>query len=239
MKWFIKKKKQIYLVIAGVLTLGSFAGFGGYFMDRSPLDAAVVIGDRKIPYKRFQSIYQRALEQQKNASPTPLTDPMRDMVKRQVVQMLVQETVFLNEAERYGVRVTDTELGQMIQTIPEFKTENRFDPRRYQQLLAQNRFSVAEFENDQRRQIQIQKTQFLMASAVKISPMEFDRAYHAALVQAKPEDQKKLLENPDEFRQQLRSQEIQATLQDWYTATSTQLKVRVNVDKLEGKTQTS
>lgn len=235
MQWFAKKKKQIYLIIAGVLILGSFAGFGTHFMDRSPLDAALVIGERNIPYARYQAIYQRALEQQKNNSAEPLTDNVRGMIKRQVVQMLVQETVFLNEADRYGVRVTDAELAQMIQSVPEFKTEGRFDPRRYQQLLSQNHLRVAEFEEEQRRQIQVQKAQYLMASAIKISPLEFNRAYQAALARASAEEKKTLLADPEKFRESLREQEIQNTLQDWYSVASTQLKVRVNVDKLEGK----
>jgi len=233
-KWFHKRQKQIYLLIAGVLILGSFAGFGGYFFTSSPLDAAVVVGERKIPYKRFQAIYERALEQQRAQGGSP-TDQQREMLKREMVQALVQESIFLDEADRYGVVVTDQELAQMIQTVPEFQTQGRFDPSRYQQVLAQMRLSIPDFEDEQRRQVRIQKTQFLMASGVKITPMEFDRAIRQALGEAKPEDRKKILENPEALRQQWRGRQIQACLQEWYNAVSPQMKVRVQIDKLEGK----
>ncbi len=234
MKWIHKRKKHIYLLIVGVFILGTFAGFGNYFLDSSPLDAALTIGGRKISAKRFQAITQRVLENRRTSSPEPLTDAERNHLKQQVVQTLVQESVFLDEADRYGVIVTDAELAQMIQSVPQFQTEGRFDALRYQQALAKMRVSIRDFEDDQRRQVRIQKAQFVMASGVKISPLEFDHRFREALARAKSEERKSLLENPNGFRDQLRQHEIQATLQEWYAVVSTQMKVRVQADKLEG-----
>ena len=233
MKWFHKNRKKLFLFVIGIFVVGSFAGFGSYFFAQSPLDAAIQVNGRKIPYKRFENLFQQVLEEQRQKSPEPLTDPQREYLKRQVVQALVQEEVFLIEAEKLGIEVADAELAQVIQSIPVFQKEGRFDVRTYQEMLGRLRLRVEDFEAEQRRQLMAQKAQFVMASGVKISSLEFPAKIQAALAQAKDEDRKKILENPDAFREDLRRREVQSCLQEWYTDINTRLKIKVLLNKLE------
>jgi parvulin-like peptidyl-prolyl isomerase len=234
MKWFHKNRKKIFLLVIAIFVIGSFAGFGSYFFAQSPLDAAIQVNGRKIPYKRFENLYQQVIEEQRQKSPEPLTDPQREYLKRQVVQALVQEEVFLMEAEKLGIQATDAELAQVIQSIPAFQRDGRFDVRAYQEMLGRLRLRVEDFEAEQRRQLMAQKAQFVMASGVKISSLEFPAKVQAALAQAKEEDRKKILENMDGFRENVRRQEVQACLQEWYSDINTKLKIKVLLNKLEG-----
>lgn len=234
MKWFHKNRKKIFLLVIAIFVIGSFAGFGSYFFAQSPLDAAIQVNGRKIPYKRFENLYQQVIEEQRQKSPEPLTDPQREYLKRQVVQALVQEEVFLMEAEKLGIQATDAELAQVIQSIPAFQRDGRFDVRAYQEMLGRLRLRVEDFEAEQRRQLMAQKAQFVMASGVKISSLEFPAKVQAALAQAKEEDRKKILENIDGFRENVRRQEVQACLQEWYSDINTKLKIKVLLNKLEG-----
>jgi peptidyl-prolyl cis-trans isomerase D len=234
MKWFHKNRKKIYLIVIAVFVVGSFAGFGSYFFDQSPLDAAVTVNGRKIPYKRFDNFYQQVLEEQRQRSPQPLTDSQRDYLNRQVVQSLVQEEVFVMEAEKLGLTVADMELAQMIQHIPAFQKEGKFDVGLYRDILGRLRLKVEDFEADQRRQLMAQKAQFIMASGIKISSLEYPAKLQAALAQASEDDRKKISENPDGFQENVRRQEMQAALQEWYNDQSTRLKVKVLLSKLEG-----
>ncbi|MBK8575519.1 MAG: SurA N-terminal domain-containing protein [Elusimicrobia bacterium] len=233
MNWFHKNRKKIFLFVIAIFVIGSFAGFGSYFLTQSPFDAAIQVNGRKIPYKQFESLYQRVIEEQRQRSPDPLTDPQREYIKRQVVQSLVQEEVFLMEAEKLGIHATDAELAQVIQSIPVFQREGRFDVRTYQEILGRLRLRVEDFEAEQRRQLKVQKAQFVMASGVKLSSLEIPAKVQAALAQAKEEDRKKMLENMDGFRENLRRQEVQACLQEWYGDINTRLKVKVLLNKLE------
>jgi parvulin-like peptidyl-prolyl isomerase len=239
MKWFHKNRKKIYLLVIGIFVVGSFAGFGGYFFSESPLDAAIQVNGRKIPFKRFENLYQQVLEEQGQKSPEPLTEPQREYLKRQVVQALVQEEVFLMEAKKLGIEATDGELAQMIQSIPAFQKEGRFDVRTYQEMLGRLRLRVEDFEAEQRRQLMVQKAQFVMASGVRISSLEFPAKIQAALAQAKEEDRKKILGNMDQFREELRRREVQACLQEWYADINTRLKIKVLLNKLEGSSAPS
>lgn len=234
MKWFNKNRKKIYLLVIGIFVIGSFAGFGGYFFSESPFDAAIQVNGRKIPFKRFENLYQQVLEDQRQKSPESLTEPQQEYLKRQVVQALVQEEVFLMEAEKLGIQATDGELAQMIQSIPAFQKEGRFDVRAYQEILGRLRLRVEDFEAEQRRQLMAQKAQFIMASGVRISSLEFSSKVQETLAQANEEDRKKILGNMDQFREDLRRREVQACLQEWYADMNTRLKIKVLLSKLEG-----
>jgi peptidyl-prolyl cis-trans isomerase D len=233
MKWFHKNRKKIFLFVIAIFVIGSFAGFGSYFFTQSPYDAAIVVNDRKIPLKRFESLFQQVLEDQRQRSPEPLTDPQREFLKRQVAQALVQEEVFLMEGERLGLGVTDLELAQFIQSVPAFQREGRFNVGAYQEVLARLRMKVEDFEAEQRRQLLVQKTQFIMASGVKISSLEFPVQLQVALAQAKEEDRKKILGNLDGFREDVRRRETQSSLQEWYADLNTRLKVKILLNKME------
>lgn len=230
MKWLYKRQRKIFLALALFITFSVVLGsLGVDFMSRSPLDAAIQVNDRKITRKRFNTMYQQALEQQRD-NPQFKEEAAREFLKRQVVQMLVQEEVFLREADRYGVRVSNAELAQYIQGVPQFQKDGRFDPSAYGRFLDQIRMKPLDFEDEQRRQIRVQKTQYLMMSGVKISSLEWPRQLQNALAAAPPDEKKKILDNPQPTRDRVRNQEIQASLQEWYTAVNTQLKVKVLLD---------
>lgn len=232
MKWFQKRQKAIFLYLAIFITLSVVLGsLGTNFAQRSPLDAAITVNDRKITRKRFNLFLEQAIEQQRN-NPQYQANPegAREFLKRQVAQSLIQEEVFQAEADRFGVRVTDGELAQYIQSAPQFQRDGRYDPELYGRFLSQVRLRAEDFEAEQRRQIRVQKTQYLMSALVKVSPLEWAAREPDLLAAASKDDRKKILENPAAARDQWRQRELQASFQEWYSALSTQLKTRVLID---------
>lgn len=232
MKWFQKRQKAIFLYLAIFITLSVVLGsLGTNFAQRSPLDAAITVNDRKITRKRFNLFLEQAIEQQRN-NPQYLANPegAREFLKRQVAQSLIQEEVFQSEADRFGVRVTDGELAQYIQSAPQFQRDGHYDPELYGRFLSQIRMRAEDFEAEQRRQIRVQKTQYLMSALVKVSPLEWGAREPDLLAAASKEDRKKIQENPAAARDQWRQREIQASFQEWYSALSTRLKTRVLID---------
>jgi peptidyl-prolyl cis-trans isomerase D len=229
MKWFQKRQRTIFLYLAIFITLSVVLGSLGLdFAQRSPLDAAITVENRKITRKRFNLFFEQALEQQRN-NPQYQANPeaAREFLKRQVVQSLIQEEVFQGEADRYGVRVTDAELAQYIQSAPQFQREGRFDTELYGRFLSQIRLRAADFEEEQRRQIRVQKTQYLMSSPIRVSSLEWAAREPDLLAAASKEDRKTIRENPAAARDQWRQRETQASFQEWYNVLSTRLKTRV------------
>lgn len=207
---------------------------GMNFVKSSPLDAAILVNDKKIPYRRYQTLFQQIIENRRERSEEPVSEQEIRYLKDQVVQSLVQGEVFSMEAEKLGLRISDFELAQLIQSYPAFQKDGRFDPTLYRNLLNRIRVSVPDFEEEQKRQILAQKVQFLMGSSVKISSLELPGEMQKLLAAASPEERKKFQENPDSALEQVRRKEIQSVLQEWYTALSTTLKVKVLLNKIEG-----
>ena len=75
-------------------------------------------------------------------------------LKQEVVQSLIQEAVFHQEAERYGFQVSNEELARSLASVPAFQKDGKFSVQAYVNMLQSVlRTSPQEFEETQRRQI--------------------------------------------------------------------------------------
>jgi peptidyl-prolyl cis-trans isomerase D len=226
MKWFRERRRPIFIVLAVVVVLGSFVGFGGYFMTESTLSAAATVNGRSIPAHRLEALVQQVVEDRRRQG-VSLSDADRQTLKRMALERLVQESVFLDEADRLGLKVSDGELASFLQSIPGFQENGRFNPNYYLRALANMRTTADRFEDDLRRELLVRQVQFLMASPVKVTNAEFNDAFQRKLLESKPDERKSLQDNPAAFRDQLRRREIEAVLTDWYTQINAQLKIKI------------
>lgn len=236
MKWLRKHRYTIFLITIGGFLIGSFMGFGSYFFSQSPYDAAITVNGEKISYKRYQTRHRQYLQQVQEQKITLDQEKMKAL-QQQVVQDLVREVVFLKEADKYGVIVTDNELAAYIQGAKAFQKDGQFDQATYFQVVSQVlRTPPDEFEEDRRREIKIQKMQALMASTIKLSDLEYNWGMQKALATAASDkDRKAIMEKPEEFKEQLRQEQVTNSFQQWLTQVNGQLKVQVYLDRFEGK----
>lgn len=135
------------------------------------------------------------------------TEPIdRDLkaVEQQAWRNLVTQRLFVREAEKSGIRVTDNEVldgvrripPPEVQAAPEFMKDGQFDMQRYQQLLADPNMNWAPYEARMRAEIlPINKLQERLLSSIKLSEPELRRAFHdrydrytASLLQVPPAD---------------------------------------------------
>ena len=120
MDWLRKYRYTIFMITLGGMLVGIFVQFGSGFLQLSPYDAAIVVNGDKISYKEYQSrLEQYRRNQQENK--TPATDENINALKQKAVQDLVQETVLGQEADKYGMQVTDNEVASYIQSAPAFQ----------------------------------------------------------------------------------------------------------------------
>jgi peptidyl-prolyl cis-trans isomerase D len=236
MKWLRKHRYTIFLITIGGFLIGSFMGFGSYFFTQSPYDAVMVVNGEKIPYNRYQNRLNQYIRQRESGD--PLNEEKMKALKQQVLQDMVRETVFVQEADKYGIAVTDNELAAYIQSAPAFQKDGRFDQSTYLHVIHQIlRVPAEEFEKDRRRELKIQKLQSLMASAVKIGDLEFGWAYQKAMATLPPDGRKKIQENPAALREELRQEQAAQAFQEWLAQVNTRLKVRIFLDKWEKQQQ--
>ncbi|HOW27564.1 MAG TPA: SurA N-terminal domain-containing protein [Elusimicrobiota bacterium] len=234
MKWLRKHRYTIFLITTAGFVIGAFMGFGSYFFSTSPYDAALTVNGKKISYKTYQTRFHQYLSQQRDEN-VILTEERTKQIKQQAIQDLVREEVFIQQAERYGLAVTDNELAAYIQNSAAFRRDNKFDQRAYFQVIHQVlRTTPEEFEKERRRDILIQKLQTLLASTIKVTDVELSwQQQKIAALSKDPEERKMAMEKPNELRNKMRQEQINHVFQEWLTQLNNQLKVQVFIDKWE------
>lgn len=104
--------------------------------------------------------------------------PPISVLRQQVLDQLVSETLQLNTAARYGVKATDQELLRSMQMI---MSEQGLNQEQLVASLAQEGLSLNEFRENLRRQLTIQSiTQGLVASRIRISEQDIDTFLQSA-----------------------------------------------------------
>lgn len=71
-------------------------------------------------------------------------------LKQSVLDSMIQNTLINNESKTAGYRVSDEQLYERIRSVPQFQKDGKFDSETYQQLLAAQRRSAVEFEEQLR-----------------------------------------------------------------------------------------
>jgi peptidyl-prolyl cis-trans isomerase D len=236
MNWLRKHRYKIFIVTVGGFLIGTFMGFGNYLFTKSPYDAAIVVNGRDISQKRYKARLQQFLMERRRREEAPLNEEGTRQLEQAAAQDLVREEVFLHEAEKYGVEVTDNELAAYIQSAPFFQKDGQFDQRLYGHTVTQVlRMPIEEFEEERRRDLKIQKLQNLMASGVKIGDLEFQWRAQKRLAEASPSERKELLKDPEELRRHFRQEQASQTFQFWLNQVNKGLKVKMNLESPAGR----
>ncbi len=133
-------------------------------------------------YEIKVSRYQRAFEQAQNEIRQRFKSQAADYMKMvnlqgQIVQQLVNNALLLKSAEKLGLFVTDHELAQAIFETPNFQTDNRFDAKKYANMLTNNRIDKLIYEKDLRENLLSEKYLQLLNSGVLISRQSTDDEY--------------------------------------------------------------
>ncbi len=170
MNFLRKHKVAIFLITILGFFAGTFVGFGSYlFGEKTYYDTAAVVNGQKIPYKIYYALYNNAISMIKYSN-QDLTEEMIKKIQNDIITNLVKDEIIYQQANKYGITVSDNELAADIQSYPYFLNENnQFDSRYYFQFLNNMRLSPKEFETLRRKQLVSNKLQLLIASSAKVS----------------------------------------------------------------------
>ena len=233
MNWLRKHQRKILgMVIAGFV-VSTFVGFGLYLRSgASHFDTAAEINNEKISYQHFTTLYNQVVGRKRDNKEELSADALKHL-KQEVIQSLIQEAVFYQEAERYGFRVSDQELAQNLASIPAFQKDGKFSVGAYVNMLQTVlRTSPQEFEETQRRQIVINHLRNFVMRGIKITDRELE--LEMALRQARQDPKKK---NPpldkEEIRKTMAQEKGAQILNRWYQQLGTNVKLKVYLDEIE------
>ncbi len=121
--------------------------------------------------------YDRAFANTLQRAGGGLTDDKRAQLRGAVLDQLVLQRLILQEASAMGLAVSDEELARDLKAEKAFQKDGVFDPALYDQIVGRMGLSRAEFEQQQRQQLLIQKVQDIATQGVLVSDAEVRTAW--------------------------------------------------------------
>ena len=184
-----KRLKLILWLVIAALALSMLVFFvpgtemGGFF-DNSGTVASVDGYD--ISSQDFSRLYRRVAEGY-SASNNIDAKTIRDMgVPQSVLDELINYAVMESLARRFGIDISADELRRAVETNPNLQVDGEFiGVDNYKMLLAQNSYTVAEFESGIRRLRLHDKVRDFITSALTIGDNELRDTYDRATQQIK------------------------------------------------------
>ncbi len=205
--FFSKHRKSIFVGTVAVFLGGIFVGLGGYLFSGASTSGAVAsIGNRKIPYSRFQLNVRNAMERMSSEADST---GLYDKIKGEILRDMLSEEIFAQEAEKMGISVSDFEVSAEIQSNPQFQQDGAFSHGLYFQAIRQKfHMMPEEFEAWRKHSRLSMKMRQLLWSAVKFSPSEIQENYIAMTGSLKDFDKadKDGVKGKDKFMQNLSQQ---------------------------------
>lgn len=169
-------------IIALIVLSFVFAGVGSYLTSSGASTVATVNGE-EISAQELERAYQNQraqMESQYGESVAQLfsSEQYLSDFRRNVLDRLIAEKLIQQQAQEMGLRVSDTQIRETIVEMPEFQFGGEFDNDRFQAILRQNGFQIADF----RDYLRTQMTQTQLTAALTNS--EFALAGEAELANA-------------------------------------------------------
>ena len=178
---FLRKRKRNWVIILFlgviVITFALFVG-SGKLRDQGTGEIAEINGEI-IGQREFALQYERAVQRYREILKGSLTPEMIKglNLKANLIEELIQKKLVLQEARSLGLLATDDDLANHLAKAPEFQIGGRFSKDRYIQILQANRLAPAQFEEEQRDQLTIQRLYSIVLDSVQVTDAEVRDRY--------------------------------------------------------------
>jgi peptidyl-prolyl cis-trans isomerase D len=178
---FLRKKKRSWIItiLLGLIIVVFIAFYGGSQQPTGVASDVAEVNGESISQREFIMHYQRAVERYREMFKGSLTpELLKNLnIKHSLLEEMIEARLVLQEARRLGLAATDEELMSDIAQVPEFQVNGRFNKERYIQLLRANRLTPAQFEEDQRKQLTIQRLLGVLADSAHVTEAEVRERY--------------------------------------------------------------
>ena len=178
---FLRKKKRNWsiTILLGIIIVVFVAFYGGSKYGTSTLSDVVEVNGEPVTQGEFALQYEREVQRYRDMLKGSLTPEMIKglNIKGNLVEALINKKLALQEARGLGLAVSDDDLANHLAKAPEFQIGGRFNKERYLQVLAVNRLVPAQFEEEQRDQLTIQRLYSVILDAVHVTDAEVRERY--------------------------------------------------------------
>jgi len=130
----------------------------------------------KISAEEVRRAYQNQMAQYQQQLRKDVPVEMRAMVQENVLEAFVRNEVLTQHSTNLGYRVSDAQVLKSYEDIPQFQIDGKFSSEAAKRLLEAQGVSAAQFEAEQRRNLQISQLQNGLVVSSFVTPAEVTRA---------------------------------------------------------------
>jgi peptidyl-prolyl cis-trans isomerase D len=159
--WMQRHKK--YLIITIWISTIAFVGAGfvgwGQYSYGDKAGSVAKVGDIEISMGDLQKSYSRLYNQYNQVFQGNFDEEKAKSfgLQKQALQQLIDQSLVLNLAKDYDLRVSDSELLEEIKKQDFFFKDGVFSKEVYKTMLSRNNLTMKEYEDDVKKQLLIQK----------------------------------------------------------------------------------
>ncbi|MBW1787895.1 MAG: SurA N-terminal domain-containing protein [Deltaproteobacteria bacterium] len=127
-----------------------FIFYFGYSFNQERVVKIAYVNGEVITGMEYEKLYRELLATVRRQYKDLLNDNLLKTMdlKNRALENLITQKLISQEARQLGLEVTEEEIQESIMQYPAFQINGRFDLRRYQALLANNRMKPEDFEED-------------------------------------------------------------------------------------------
>ena len=162
----------IGLIVLGIIAV-SFVFFGATLNFAGGNQYAAKVDGSEIGIMDFENTYRAQLDA--NPQLAQLPAEFRAQMRNSVLESMIRERLvdlYLAEA---GYQISETQLTEQIQQVPEFQIDGKFDLKTAEELLALNGLSRADFRNLQRARMRTDQLRRAIGATAVVTPSEYRR----------------------------------------------------------------
>ena len=186
-------------------------------------DVVASVEGREITVGKFRQAYQRQMQAYRTQFGGNVDEKMLKQlgIDQRIVQQMIEEETALAEASRLGISATDEEVRARIATMPGLLENGQFiGEQRYRQMLEMQNITPAEFEEQIRRSVTLQKLQAALTNWLTVDDKEVETEFKRRNEKVKLA----VVSFPaDKFREGLEATD--AELSTYYDAHKNELKI--------------
>ena len=153
-----------------------FVFWGINFENKASAYAAKVDGE-KIPVETARRAWQQRQTQLQQMVQGELPPELMQAQKKAVLDQFVRQTLLTQRAQKGGYYVTDEELAKRVMEIPQFQTDGKFSPERYNAMIRQAGMTTTKFEADLKTELLVTQIQTAVIDSAFVTPHDLERRF--------------------------------------------------------------
>jgi peptidyl-prolyl cis-trans isomerase D len=187
---YMRRKAKTFLYITVPVIAVAFVLWGSFpNLGDKGRQTLIKVGDQKVTLQRFIDSYKNLREMTRarfGANYRPELEEMLNL-KQQALDRMIRGIILQQEIDRLNIVVSDREVQDSIKRIPEFYTDDKFDPAKWNAAINNPRIDWNVITEQERETLSVKRLMEIVESGARVTEEEIEEEYRRQNEKAKIE----------------------------------------------------